>query len=178
METRWKRTTLQRRGDESAATVLLVAGRSIMGLVPPFDRRDVETFEDGVPYITDLWIPADPLYTLRVQLVHECPLSFRVNPTCFPLIGSIVDQRTLIIFSILVSLIYVAVLISDRVQLFDDKLDEKSIGYFRDATSDLRNHVIAEFQLRNLTKDRPSETLKPARRARKLNTKKDIGLCL
>lgn len=60
-----------RRGDESAATVLLVAGRSIMGLVPPFDRRNIETFEDGVPYITDLWIPADPLYTLRVQLVRE-----------------------------------------------------------------------------------------------------------
>lgn len=38
-------------GGKSAATLLLVAGRSIMGVIPPFDWRDVETFEDGVAYI-------------------------------------------------------------------------------------------------------------------------------
>lgn len=79
-----KRTTSPRRGDESVATVLLVAGRSIMGLVPPFDRRDVETFEDGVPYISDLWIPADPLYTLRVQLVHESSFIQSKSDLFFP----------------------------------------------------------------------------------------------
>lgn len=83
-----------RRGDESAATVLLVAGRSIMGLVPPFDRRDVETFEDGVSYISNLWIDQLTLCTHSVYNLYTNPLSFRVNPTCFrPLIGSIVVEH-------------------------------------------------------------------------------------
>lgn len=102
------------RGDKSAATLLFVAGRSIMGVVPPFDRRDVETFEGSVAYISNLWIPAGPLYTFRVHPVHEFPLideklgelvsdafrnwitdfsSFFYSPTCVPVIAIISDRQ-------------------------------------------------------------------------------------
>lgn len=45
-----------------------------MGVVPPFGWRDVETLEDGVAYISNLWVLAGPLYTLCVQSVHKSSL--------------------------------------------------------------------------------------------------------
>lgn len=81
--------------------------------------------------------PADPLYTLRVQLVHESSF-IQSKSDLFPTLNWINrgGAQSLIIFfhSHIFDLRNHSYLRSGSII---DKLDEKSIGYFRDAIPDL-----------------------------------------
>ena len=108
-------------------------------------RRDVETFEGDVAYISNLWIPADPLYTFRVRGLYTSCLSSRTSSNSVLSSSMRFLTRNRVYSSFLYSPSVSVIIRLPSIEIITSKLKDrwrgKSIGKFLqcDATRKIRS---------------------------------------